>query len=142
MPNFGKGKSSHGVSLEDMVVGPIRSAGKVVRDSGECAEKSLAAVASSALSTFAGVAQGAADILNGSSAENVTCVKVQYNARIRIPTEDEDRVPGGINQVPCPEERAARCGRSCIRTLGGNPGFPTDRLGSAYAVSKGDNTSV
>lgn len=135
---MGKGKRADTGFDHDGVLGSIgRGVGSIVRDVGDCAERSLTSVVSSALATVAGVAHDAADLLNGNTAEGVTCVEVQYGARIRIPTAV--RTPGGINQIPCPEERSERCGRACLATLGGNPGFPTDRLGSAYAVSKGES---
>lgn len=137
MPDMRKGKRADTGFDHDGVIGSIgRGVGSIVRDAGECGGRSLTAVVSSALATVAGVAHDAADYLNGNAAEGVTCVEVEYGARIRIPTAD--RTPGGINQIPCPIERSARCGRTCLATLGGNPGFPTDRLGSAYAVAKGE----
>ncbi len=144
MPNKRKGKDCHGTYLEDGgVLDKIgRGVGSLVRDTGEGVQRGLTAT----LRGLGDAAHGLADGLDGIESEHAReiCVVVTVRgveAKIRtLANGDPDRVAGSINQLSCPEERAARCGRSCMRTLGGNSGFPTDRFGSAYGLSKADDT--
>lgn len=137
MPNMGRGKQSYGTGLEDGIMGEIgRGVGGFVRDAGEGVQRGI----SSVLRGLGDAAHGLADGLEG---DTQNCVEVQsrgVSAQIRVRTgDDPERIVGGNNQLPCPEERAARCGRRCMRTLGGNSGFPTARFGNAYPISKGQN---
>jgi hypothetical protein len=129
MPNFGKGKSSHGVSLEDMVVGPIVIAGKAIRDAGEH-----------------GVSLGWRGIQMGWDRMGLTghtsnkgsdgeeCLNTCGGFSIRV--RQSDRQPGANNQLICPRLRADRCG-NCVVNLTGREDFPFSTAGSCVDIALG-----
>ncbi len=124
MPNFGRGKVSRGVSLEEMVVGPIRRAGKVVRDQGEAGLK-MSWKTLEHNWAMAGQLAG----LNIST----RCVEIPgFGISIRVPSLDSDS-----SQLTCPPSPAQRCA-GCIVDAAFNPeGFPMEVLGESFAKACG-----
>lgn len=161
MPNFGSGKVSSGVSLEDMVVGPLQSAGRVVRNKGsetrhkswaqlqkswarvggvvETTEDFAVAVADSAEELVAevfGAIEGSVEVVS----ETFECVTTRAGAAIRRAIcADEDRNYGGIKQIACPPTRSERCA-GCVLNIVGREDFSFEKLGGVVDVALGNVT--
>ena len=127
MANMGRGKSRDTGFDHDGFLGPIgRGVGNIVRNVGDHASRSLSQLE-----------QGwkqAGHIATGGSLGGRCIESSRFKFSIRIPVVGREQ--GGVNQIPCPTTRAARCG-GCILNCAGQEGFSFEKAGSALDLALG-----